>query len=190
MRRVAKSKLYILREKGHHPGMKHKPKNPDDVQKAGRQAAGCKRKPRTAKPKPAEPPPDAELPYWLWGEGLWGRLPKGVQKAAIEVIKPAYRHMVLEAQSELERSAGITLVHLLWVEVCDQFAMAGVVADRQWIVSMLSKPEEMIQHHLHLVHAKQQATEMVLKLQAFARLLAQQDQPAPPLTLDCATVGK
>ena len=50
-----------------------------------------------------------EAPYWLPSGVSWDRLPEGLKHAAVEILEPAYRRLVLEAASELERMASSRL---------------------------------------------------------------------------------
>ena len=108
--------------------------------------------------------PAAGAPCWLPGGGLWRRLPEGVRRAVRELLEPAYERLVRRAPGELERSAGVTLVHLMWLELCDQARLAEVIADRQSAVAIVEQPEEWIARHLHLVAAKNSTAELLLKL--------------------------
>jgi len=36
------------------------------------------------------------------------------RQAVIQILAPAHRQIVLEAQGKVEHSVGITLVHLMW----------------------------------------------------------------------------
>jgi hypothetical protein len=107
-------------------------------------------------------PPGA--PYWIPADSGWGVLPSGVKQAVVEILQPAYRRMVLEARDELERSAGLTLVHLMWLEICEQAFLGDMVGDRQSILVVVNDREASVARHLHLVGAKNSAAELLLKI--------------------------
>ncbi len=140
----------------------------DDV---GR-AVGKGKKPGVARP--------AGAPYWLPRGPFWDRLSEGVKRAAGEVLEPAYRRLVLEARDELERSAGITLVHLMWLEICDQTAMSEVVGNRDEIDAILKNAEESVGRHLHLVAAKNSTAELLLKLRMVRATIQREQQVTGP----------
>jgi hypothetical protein len=50
-------------------------------------------------------------------------LPKELRLAIMEIVNPAYQELVLEAAAALARSAGTTLVHLLWLELLQQLEL-------------------------------------------------------------------
>ena len=116
------------------------------------------------------------MPYWIAEAGSWEGLPDGLQRAIPSVLAPAYRRLVLEAPGELERSTGITLVHLMWLEVCDRLSMAAVVADRDSIVATVANVEAMISRHLNLVTAKCNAAELLMKLRMMRGMLRQRPE--------------
>ena len=57
--------------------------------------------------------------------GVWDHLPEGVKEAVKEVLRLPYRELVAEAPSELERSAGMTLVHRVRLEICARTHLAA-----------------------------------------------------------------
>ena len=96
-----------------------------------------------SKPKPpaeALPADAAARPSWLPIGDRWNDLPEAVRQAVPRVILPAYRQFVLDAPDELQRSIGLSLVHLLWLEVCDQSRVTEVVADRSCLAAVPSLP--------------------------------------------------
>ena len=128
-----------------------------------------------SKPKPPRvvPPPDAEArPPWLPTGDRWNDLPEAIRQAVPSVVVPAYRQFVLDAPDELQRSIGLTLVHLLWLEICDQARLTEVVADPSSLAAVLNNPEQMIDRHLNLVAAKSQTAELLVKLRLVTEALA------------------
>jgi hypothetical protein len=137
------------------------------------------------KRKPASPSPnglaaDDTLPPWLPVGDRWQNLPAAIRQAVPRVLVPAYRQFVLEAPDELQRSIGLTLVHLIWLEVCDQARLSEVVADPTCLAAVLNDPEKMIDRHLGLVAAKSQTSELLIKLRLVNEALARSAAPAPP----------
>ncbi len=119
--------------------------------------------------------PDA--PHWLPAGSRWNEMPEEIREAVSRILAPAYRRFVLDAPGELERSIGLTLVHLMWIEVCDQVKMAVVGANPQSLDAVLSSPESMIERHLRLTTVKCQTAELLLKLRVVSETLQ-----APPAT--------
>jgi hypothetical protein len=55
-------------------------------------------------PEPQSPSP---RPLWIPPDVKIDSLPAALQRAITEIINPAYRELVLEAQSAIERAAGL-----------------------------------------------------------------------------------
>ncbi len=138
--------------------------------------------PKRKRPKKKPPPPPAtsqhgpDLPYWLPSGDYWDGLPREIRDAVPRVLAPAYRKFVLDAPGELERSLGLTLVHLIWLEVCDHVRMAVATADPLSLAATLNDPDAMIARHLNLITAKCQTAELLVKLRLVTDTLN-----APPL---------
>jgi hypothetical protein len=131
---------------------------------------------RTAHAKKKSTRRPRNMPYWIPRGSSWKRLPEGMKRAASQILAPAYRLFVRQAAGPLERSVGLTLVHLMWLEVCDQVALAPNVADRESIVAELADPEKLIARHLELVAAKCHTADLLVKLRMLAEMLKQQEQ--------------
>jgi hypothetical protein len=137
-------------------------------------------KQRKKKPKLAvERGPD--VPHWLPADNRWNQMPQEIRLAVSRILAPAYRRFVLDAPGELERSIGLTLVHLMWIEVCDQVKMAVVGADPNSLDAVLSSPDDMIERHLRLATVKCQTAELLLKLRVASEMFDQQHFPPLPL---------
>jgi hypothetical protein len=132
-------------------------------------------------PPVAAPPADADaLPHWLPTGDRWNDLPEAVRLAVPRLVLPAYRQFVLDAPDELQRSIGLTLVHLLWLELCDQARLTEVVANPTCLAAVLNNPEQMIDRHLNLVAAKSQTSELLVKLRLVTEALARSPAPSLP----------
>lgn len=116
------------------------------------------------------PEHDPDLPHWLPVDDDWHGLPKSVRQAVPQILTPAYRRFVLEAPGELERSFGLTLVHLMWLELCDQAKLVAA-ADPNSLDAVLGNVEQLTERHLHLVSAKCQTAELLVKLRLLGETL-------------------
>jgi len=142
---------------------------------SGRDGAGQSTGPRRTKrkPQPLVPAPvDPEMPYWVPRGTVWENMPAGVKQAVTQVLKPAYRRLVLDAPSDLERSVGLTLVHLMWLEVFNPVQLAEATADPHSLAAIQSSPERMTDRYMQLATAKCQAAEALVKLRMVADALA------------------
>ena len=123
----------------------------------------------SAKPPASHPP---SQPHWLPAGVEYEQLPKNLRRAIRDVIEPTYQELVLEAKSGLARSTGLTIVHLLWLEVLDQLELdvpTGVVSSFDLLHDLSSGSRQaLIERHLRLVHAKLKASDLLCRLHAYA----------------------
>lgn len=93
----------------------------------------------------------------------------GEMKAAIQgIINPAYRQLVLESRDGLEKSIGVTIVHLLWLEILDQVELGqdfSTSSPRQ----MSAERMKLIDRHLRVVNAKSKASNFLVRFQELQR---------------------
>jgi hypothetical protein len=112
-----------------------------------------------------------DVPHWLPADQRWEKLPESIRQVVPRILAPAYRRFVIDAADELERSVGLTLVHLMWLEVCDQVQLATAIADPTCLDAILKDPETMIDRHLRLATVKCQTAELLLKLRVVSEAL-------------------
>ena len=120
--------LEIPRPKAHDTGHVYQPRPEPTTGRTRRQARPARERNTSTAAKPATADPMRMSPLGAPRE-TWQLLPDGVRRAVSRVLAPAYRRFVLDAPGELERSIGLTLVHLMWLEVCDQVRLAEAAAD-------------------------------------------------------------
>lgn len=147
-----------------------------------RRPANTRRRRPPPEPDPIVPasPRAANAPYWVPVGNVWDRLPESMRQAVADVLAPAYERLVRRVSDDLERSAGITLVHLMWLEISDQLRLAQIVADRDTVLGELAeqRPAEVIAEHLRLVTAKNATAELLVKLRAVRQMLQGTAPPA------------
>ena len=102
-------------------------------------------------------------PYWLPPDTDADALPEELRLAIAEILTPAYRELVLEPPTALERATGVTFVYLLWVELLEQCdmghtipatAMNGQAVNRQAALDRL----------LRVIGAKQKAANFLQRI--------------------------
>lgn len=122
-------------------------------------------------------------PYFV-PEGVdFDSLPESARAAIAAILDPAYQELVLAAPEGLEKSVGMTIVHLVWREILDQLELG----QQPGATGGFTKPadrQKLIERHLRLVGAKVKATSLMLRLQEFRRKcgppLAGLDPLSPP----------
>ncbi|MEM9658271.1 MAG: hypothetical protein AAF961_07925, partial [Planctomycetota bacterium] len=94
------------------------------------------------------------------------------------MVRPAHEQLVRAAEPGMERSIGMTIVQLMWMEVLDPWELPG---SRQPLgesgepqeTSADSGRERVIQRHLHTIGAKLRAGESLRRLQQFKQRCAE-----------------
>jgi hypothetical protein len=119
---------------------------------------------------------DEADPYWVLPGLELNDWPPALRAEVAAIINPSYRELVLLAKPGLAQSTGITIVHLLWLEILDQIELArakpaaNLESNPLQIVALVSGREsrkETIERHLRFVHAKLKASEVLLRLKEF-----------------------
>ena len=156
-------------------------------------AAGRSKRPAATLPikSPPKAPPPEDAPYWIPRDSGWDMMSDATRQAVTQVLTPAYRQLVLEAGGELERSVGVTLVHLMWLEICTQMPLGLALADVTSVFAVVNYPDSMIARHLNLVGAKCQTAELLTKVQMVGEMLRREAAAAPlPLALPAPEGGE
>ena len=110
-------------------------------------------------------------PYWVPEGVVYDELPSTLRLAIRDVIEPTYRELVKTARPGLAMSTGLTIVHLLWLEILDQIALdiPNQVVDSDFLAALdtsATDRQRLIERHLRTVGAKLKASELLLRLQA------------------------
>jgi hypothetical protein len=119
-------------------------------------------------PDETEAPPEVR-PLWIPPGVKFETLSKTLQLALRELITPAYRELVLEVAGALEKSTGLTYVHLMWLELLQQIGLGEDVCPRLARGVTAAALQDGIGGHLHLVSAKERVGRFLLQLRNFTR---------------------
>ena len=106
-------------------------------------------------------------PFWIPAGVDFDKLPAGAQVALREIIGPAYVELVASAEGALERSAGLTIVHLMWIEVLQQLEFGCEVAGtRSGLDYTALTNYEALAAHLRVAGAKTKMSSFLLRLKS------------------------
>ena len=107
-------------------------------------------------------------PFFVPSGVNFDELPENLKVAIAGVIGPAYDRLVLQAEDGLEKSSGVTFIHLLWLEVLDQLELAqGLEKSRHLETS--EERSKQIDRHLRVVGAKSKISHFLFRLKEFRR---------------------
>jgi hypothetical protein len=121
---------------------------------------------------PPLPAADPDQPYWAPAGVDLNDWPPQLRADVVDIINPTYRELVVRAKPGLAQSTGITIVHLLWLEILDHLELNRDIRtamnppDAWDIIGMSDRPKK-IERHLNLVEAKLKASDLLLRLKQF-----------------------
>ena len=131
--------------------------------------------------KPEEPAPptglDPRRPPWVPAGVDLGFVPAEVVQSIDQIIVPIYEQLVVDAPDPLERSLGVTLVHLLWLETLQQFDMKREYTQICAVLDLPIDTGSTLAGHLRLIDSKLRAGSSLLRLRRL-RLRQQREQDA------------
>jgi hypothetical protein len=96
-------------------------------------------------------------------------LPKEVRAAVAEILDPLYEQLVVGVPDALEKSTGLTVVHLVWQEILDQQKLGQGYQDDPLLES-LGNREEIFARHLQLIDVKVKASYVLVRLRELRHL--------------------
>ena len=114
-------------------------------------------------------PGNNSVPYWIPNEVDLGRFPAELRAAIAEVVNPAYRELVEQARNGLEKSAGLTVIWLMWLEIVDHIQLGHGLASSPSVTEASKEREQQIVRHLRLVGSKVKASSFLLRLHEFEK---------------------
>jgi hypothetical protein len=112
------------------------------------------------------------------------RLPRPVQQALVEIVEPLYEQLVLAAQDGLERSTGLTLVHLLWLEILGQRDIGLEYGATAVLNLPVPGRHNAIAHHLRLIEGKVRTGQFLLQVRNWLRRNREAREAEPWMPLD------
>lgn len=81
-------------------------------------------------------------------------VPAEVRQALAEVVQPVYERIVLRVDDPLEKSLGVTIAHLLWLEVLQQFDLKREYVQYSAVLGLSENRSALIEQHLRIIYSK------------------------------------
>ena len=110
---------------------------------------------------------DPSLPFWMPDGETLQTLPAGGPQALAEIVQPVYRQHVLQAGDPLEKALGLTLVHVLWLEVLEQLERKRKFAEIEAPLRLPGDNWDAITRDLHVLDAKVRLGKFLLRLEQY-----------------------
>jgi hypothetical protein len=122
------------------------------------------------------------LPVWAPKGVDLDVVPTEIQQVVAELIQPIYDQCVTNASDCLEKSLGITITHLLWLEILEQFDIKREYTQIEAVLQITHNRTGMIESHLRLINTKLRIGYFLLRLKEVRQHLAEQAQhlKSPP----------
>jgi len=112
-------------------------------------------------------------------------VPPEIRQAIAQLIQPIYEQFVVNASDGLEKSLGITITHLLWLEILEQLDIKREYVQIEAVLHITHNRPEMIDRHLRLLDSKLRFGYFLLRIKELQqRLAAVKTQLPPPLNID------
>jgi hypothetical protein len=108
--------------------------------------------------------PPADKPLWLPADVDPASLPTGLRQAFKEIVNPAYKELVLEAPTALQRTVGLSYMHLIWLALVEQVALGKYLWHKPRPES-IDTYQQISRGHLQLVGAKDKLAKFLLQAQ-------------------------
>lgn len=125
---------------------------------------------RDAGPTPTPAALGTVTPPWVPAGVEYDGFPENVRAMIAEIVAPAYEQLVVRARDALEKTTGLTIVHLVWQEILDQIDLARDYNAVGSVLNIVSPArEEMLDRHLRIVYAKFKAANYLMRLRDFRR---------------------
>jgi len=124
-------------------------------------------------PVPAWVPDGTDLEY----------VPDRVKQSMREIVQPLYDRLVVEARHPLDRSLGMTLAHMTWLEILDEEDHRREYTEILSVLKLAQNRESKIQHHVRMLEAKIRVGKFLLQLEETRRRWDREDErdrPAAP----------
>ena len=100
-------------------------------------------------------------------------VPEEVQRAIGEVVQPVYERFVLGVDDPLEMSLGVTLAHLLWLEVLQQFDLKREYTEITAVLKLRDDHSSAIDQHLRIIYSKVKVGYLLARLRELRQKLGE-----------------
>lgn len=118
------------------------------------------------------------LPLWV-PEGVdLDFVPAEVQQAVGELVQPLYDQFVIGAADGLEKSLGVTISHLLWLEILEQFDIKREYTQVEAVLNLAGNRSEMIDRHLRLIDSKLRVGYFLVRIREMRKRISEQCKSA------------
>jgi hypothetical protein len=109
-------------------------------------------------------PGDITTPPWAPAGSDLSHVPDEIRLAVAELIQPFYEEHVGASDDPIERSLGMTVAHLLWLEILEQFDQKRQYTQIESVLGIPGDRQAIIDRHLRLIGTKVRVGEFLLRM--------------------------
>src|SRR6266849_5954600 len=106
-------------------------------------------------------------PVWIPPGLKFDKLSPALQRGIKDIVDPAYDELVLRAANSLQRSCGLTYVHLLWLELIEQIDLGKDMGETLPQGEGTDAHQGKMLRHMRLIAQKDKVAKLILELQRF-----------------------
>jgi hypothetical protein len=143
------------------------------------------------KTKPPPTPGSPLLPPWVPNDRELELVPDAVRQAVNQVVQPVYERFVLDSSDPLEKSLGVTVTHLLWLEILQQADLKREYTEITAVLGTQNNHHREIDQHLRIIESKVKVGYLLTHIQELRRRWNRQPPDHPtlpePHTIDVET---
>ena len=99
-------------------------------------------------------PPNPPAPLWIPNDVDLELVPDEIRQAITEIVQPVYERFVIAADDPLEKSLGVTVSHLLWLEILQQADLKREYTEITAVLEIEKDHGRDIDQHLRIIESK------------------------------------
>ncbi|MHB1035326.1 MAG: hypothetical protein ACYC35_24830 [Pirellulales bacterium] len=122
---------------------------------------------------------DPSVPFWLPDGETLQALPAGSPQALAEIVQPVYRQHVLQAGDSLNKALGLTLVHMLWLEILEQLERKRQFTEVDARLGLPADNRDAITRDIRVLDAKVRLGRFLLRQEEYRNRRTEPARPAP-----------
>lgn len=127
------------------------------------------KKNRRTKTKPLPTPKSPSAPLWIPNDVDLELIPQEVRQAITQIVQPVYERFVLASDDPLEKSLGVTVTHLLWLEILQQADLKREYIEITAVLGSEKNHQRDIDQHLRIIESKVKVGYLLTRIRELRR---------------------
>ena len=147
-----------------------------------------RRSAKKKRPAKAKSPP---APLWVPSNVDLKLVPDEIRQAIIQIVQPVYERFVIASDDPLEKSLGVTVTHLLWLEILQQADLKREYSEITAVLGTQKDHGRDIDQHLRIIESKVKVGYLLTRIRELrhrsnqrSSVFAAVPDPAAPTAID------